>query len=278
MLTLIFEAACPKSLSVNVMPQSVIPPLIRNGDTVATVEAVVKTCPAQSGSPPASVTVTLTVTPPTQATEEAGGHAHNTARLKGTLRDQNGQPAAGCVVDSFDAQGMGTCKVTYHPSQVSGVETIIAEADGFPKAQAKVTVQVPNLIPMPESDIGAWRLTGVEPPHPGSHYGTLETLDRIRAMATDYFTLHGESIGVNDISLIWGGLFDIRGNWAPPHDGHRLGRSVDIDRCAQTLVKQDDLDRIARRSYSGIRVVEKAMAAPPCPGPPETPRIHYNFP
>ncbi len=39
-------------------------------------------------------------------------------------------------------------------------------------------------------------------------------------------------LGINDMSLPLGGLFDIYHNWHPPHNSHRKGTSVDIDRCA----------------------------------------------
>ena len=35
-------------------------------------------------------------------------------------------------------------------------------------------------------------------------------------------------LDVNDISLRWGGLFDIHGDWSVPHRTHRTGRTVDI--------------------------------------------------
>lgn len=35
-------------------------------------------------------------------------------------------------------------------------------------------------------------------------------------------------VEINDISLIYGGMFDISGNGAPPHGGHREGRNIDV--------------------------------------------------
>jgi len=35
---------------------------------------------------------------------------------------------------------------------------------------------------------------------------------------------------LNDMSLPWGGLFDVNANWGRPHSGHRRGDSVDINR------------------------------------------------
>ena len=36
------------------------------------------------------------------------------------------------------------------------------------------------------------------------------------------------AVGVNDGSLMWGGLFDIRGGWTPSHSEHRTGSEVDL--------------------------------------------------
>ncbi len=136
---------------------------------------------------------------------------------------------------------------------------------------------MPGREELPLSVLGIWQLTGQTGRHGGNHYGTPYANARIRAMATEYFDLYGESIGVNDMSLAGGGLFDHQGTWAPPHHSHRTGTSVDIDRCAQTLVNQDELDRIAEKQYRGDRTVERALKPPPCDGPADTPRIHYEF-
>lgn len=141
---------------------------------------------------------------------------------------------------------------------------------------------VPDLGPL--SSLQSYRLTGQTGDHPDNHYGTNDTIFNIQGMAQDYFDICDEDIcnetlGINDMSLIWGGLFDVEGNWnsAPGHGLHRGGKSVDIDRCAQTLVMQDYLDRIAKK-HSGDRIVESALKPPPCEGPADTPRIHYEFP
>ena len=32
------------------------------------------------------------------------------------------------------------------------------------------------------------------------------------------------------MSLPWGGLFDVNGNWKPPHSGHRFGKHADVSK------------------------------------------------
>jgi hypothetical protein len=53
---------------------------------------------------------------------------------------------------------------------------------------------------------------------------------------------------INDISLQWGGLFDINADWRPPHYEHRRGRQVDfsnadnlpadLQRALRTIIRQ----------------------------------------
>ena len=72
----------------------------------------------------------------------------------------------------------------------------------------------------------------------------------IQLVALDFFAKFGATLGINDMSLRQGGLFDICGTWDPKdgctitrvdgttarikkgHSGHRSGTSVDVDRSA----------------------------------------------
>lgn len=90
-------------------------------------------------------------------------------------------------------------------------------------------IGIPGLEPMPVSGEGHWRLTGARTAHPDNHYGTPSTKTRVAGLARDYFEQAGIAIGINDMSLVRGGLFDLRANWLPPHKWHRTGMSVDID-------------------------------------------------
>jgi hypothetical protein len=253
-LTLIFEEACPKGLTLTVTPGSVRPRLPTfqtqwpaGVATSADIEALVKSCPAQPGIPPASVTVNFEVQAPEEGTEGAGGHAHNGMRPTGTFEmpyNQGGQTTASCTVTSFDTDGMGKCTVKYHPHQVGGVEMIIANATGFPNATATVTVEVPGLVNLADVQTNFFRLTGRTTTHPDNHWGSSHTIDSIQLVAFDFFERFQATLGINDLSLRQGGLFDIKGDWKPlerdeeqkrlkqGHLAHRKGRSVDIDRTA----------------------------------------------
>lgn len=88
------------------------------------------------------------------------------------------------------------------------------------------------------TDIG-WR----GKPHTANHYGTRTLRDAITAIARDYRKEFGcyrktkerlgfQPIGINDMALPYGGVFDIGRNWRGPHWTHHKGNSVDI-RCSR---------------------------------------------
>ena len=111
-----------------------------------------------------------------------------------------------------------------------------------------IIVRVPNLYPMPS---GNWRLTGQLPVHPINHYGTYYTIVNTHSMADDFYEQFDATLGINDMSLKWGGGFDIYGNWLDDitspqcrqkghgHCSHRKGTGVDIDRCALSTMQDN---------------------------------------
>lgn len=150
----------------------------------------------------------------------SGGHQHGGDRPHGSLYLDN------CTI----GEGLTFCVNIYSPSEVAGEENIVATLrDTGETAIGTVQILVPGLEPLTASAIGSWRLTGQTGMHNSNHYGTASTNTRIRTMATDYFEEAGIAIGINDISLVWGGLFDWQGTWAPPHSLHRIGKSLDVD-------------------------------------------------
>ena len=60
-----------------------------------------------------------------------------------------------------------------------------------------------------------------------------------------YDSITSPRLCINDISLPFGGLFDINGNWRRPHGSHRMG--VDIDIATRVVNEQGqvvgDVDR-----------------------------------
>lgn len=103
--------------------------------------------------------------------------------------------------------------------------------------------------------------------HPNNHNASPELHEFVRDMATMY-NIEADpadqgSIGLNDMSLELGGLFDIQANWSssPGHFRHRFGTDCDIDQMATTssgttVVDQATLKRIVTQELFGIFVKE----------------------
>jgi hypothetical protein len=244
-MMLTFEESCPRRLTISASPTSVrpvIPNAVAPAPASAIVDVSVQTCPPD-GRGPATVDIAVAVEPPSTGSPEAAGHLHDTrpAHAQGVLR-QAGADATGCTA-VIDAEGMGTCTLVYQPSEVSGVETIIATAPGFPEAQTKVTVEVPGLVELPADptryvQVGAPHnhadtndpCRGVPPTseHSQNHSGLPELNAAVVAIAETMLQETGILLRVNDMSLPRGGLFDIRNDWRTSHLTHRVGRNVDL--------------------------------------------------
>jgi len=66
-------------------------------------------------------------------------------------------------------------------------------------------------------------------PLPEGHYGTGDTIEKLKEIAEALYESTGRKLSVNDISLPRGGLFDYKKTWKPPHDSHRTGTDADIN-------------------------------------------------
>jgi hypothetical protein len=123
----------------------------------------------------------------------------------------------------------------------------VATSADFAEARATVRVAVPGLVDLAAVLTNFYRLTGSVPGrHIDLHWGTPMTTNNIQRLALDFFAVFEATLGINDLSLPAGGLFDLGGAWASPHAWHRTGTSVDIDSsacfdpavtgaCAQTI-------------------------------------------
>ena len=182
------------------------------------------------------------------------------------LTDQEGF----AVVDSFIA------------SQVSGKYLVTAwlASDATVMDTVNLEVKVPGLVNFRDlivfnerpflflqSDEGKAN-------HPSNTWCTTETGNNLLLAILDFYewTRTAEGGGrviqtsINDMSLVWGGLFDLRADWNvehPSHSFHRVGLSADVNMGA---MNQDQLEKLTKYvfSYGGVRHRER-------------PQIHYGF-
>ena len=177
---------------------------------------------SSTGEPVKGVSVNLEDKP----IEYSGGHDHNGDRPSGTFEDIN-----------ITTDSTGRASTEWTPPEFGGYEKIIARTTNtfFPAADTDtVTVRVDGLTFLPATPYYE-KVGGTQYHHgpPGyaedhNHYGTPDLVGAIYGMASNYRNNGGEIISINDMSLPFGGLFDIDGNWSPPHQTHRDGRNVDM--------------------------------------------------
>jgi hypothetical protein len=201
----------------------------RPADTGGISSATITAKVTSGGQPKAGVDVRLDV----DVQPNSGGHEHHDSnRPNGTLSRMQG------TTDSN-----GEVKVTFTAPEVAGIHNIKATCDGCSGTPAKkqIKVKVPDLVPInpnpPRNASGTYlyALTSVDAIHQGNaryHTGQywLSVAARINLdYLIDAFNEKGwGTVALNDASLIWGGRYDINGNWDRPHAGHRDGTEIDI--------------------------------------------------
>jgi hypothetical protein len=171
--------------------------------------------------PDADIQLTLTAYP------NGGGHDHHDARRPAGTYDRY-QGSTGRDGWQF--------KVTYTAPEVSGtIQTrgTCTVPNGICYGGVFTTdVKIDGLAPMPNGLnydlVGSWGMPGVSSQHIGNHYAAPSFAGK-RVYLADLYTLqYLGRLKYNDISLQWGGLFDIYNNWRPDHWEHRRGISADV--------------------------------------------------
>ncbi|HUL04111.1 MAG TPA: hypothetical protein VLV16_12880 [Gemmatimonadales bacterium] len=172
-------------------------------------------------------TVVLSLTPK----EGTAGHLHIGGKPRSTL-------------SLFTvATGSGTAEVTYTAPEFSGPVAIHGTSDSALDALDTIRVRVSGLMPLGPG--AAYALISDPGEHEGPYHGTpaflgaLKTLaDSLAAFANQIPSLppskrptgmFPSKLGVNDLSLVEGGRYDLNGNWTGEHSDHRVGTNADID-------------------------------------------------
>lgn len=66
------------------------------------------------------------------------------------------------------------------------------------------------------------------PAHPTTGWGNPRLLQELSSLAQTWYTIFEKPMVINDISLPYGGLLDVKIDWKRPHASHRKGISADI--------------------------------------------------
>lgn len=173
------------------------------------------------------------------------GHLHNNIdqmQASSFLDPIFGLSSTSCSTDSS-----GSCSLLYVSPIVSGIFRVTSTSIQLSSLldTRDLLVKVPGVLTS-LSFGSTYRPTGDIPgAHVDNHNGTLYLRTAITSIGNAYFSLTGQTLGINDMSLPLGGVFDISDgiqrtqcsippqvpncDWVPPHHLHRVGKSVDID-------------------------------------------------
>ncbi|MGQ9918508.1 MAG: hypothetical protein ACUVS7_13905 [Bryobacteraceae bacterium] len=169
------------------------------------------------------------------AVRGSGYHNHNSPiRSPGSL-----DPPAGSTTGPD-----GCARGVYYATDVAGLYWIEAwpyTSYGPAFDYMEIQVQVdPDLVELPNYHVYEKVSSPVSQYyHPLSYWGTFTAVYRLQQICEQFFHATGIVAGINDMSLPWGGRFDLgpappyNGTWwSPPHYEHMWGRNMALNLAA----------------------------------------------
>lgn len=163
--------------------------------------------------------------------ENSGGHAHS------------GGPTGTASPSSGVIPAAGTMPFVYKAPLASGrIRLNTFFSDGTVDTDFMI-VRVPGLQELLSSE--SIRLIGKTSIHPSNHFGHPALLAGVRKLASAFYEQFNRQLQVNDISLEWGGIFDLSADWTGPHHEHRDGRAVDIRTLGVPIAQREFIARKA---------------------------------
>jgi len=161
----------------------------------------------------------------------SGGHDHSANRPMGRFITP-----AGDTLTSFEGttDENGNAMFTYLSSGIGGIDSLFVRGKTEEDtATAAIVLKIADFQLLDDGEhydlTGAFGEPGVSSRHTVNHYGTANLVSKLKALAD---SVHADSsfvLRINDMSLKFGGPFDINNDWDTPHITHREGVSADVD-------------------------------------------------
>ena len=130
-----------------------------------------------------------------------------------------------------------------------------------------VDVQVQGLLEMESGQnyYFDWTYPGEQDYHPVNHYGSQKLIDSLGTVASEYKAAfpNSERLIFQDMSLPWGGVFDLNYDWKEPHYGHTIGADADINRTAVPQENRQKLLEIMCGLTPGVFLERDSPGEPP---------------
>ena len=135
----------------------------------------------------------------------SGYHSHYAERPKGSFYTWTGNES-GQAATGFD----GCAYIYWYAPQASGGHDILATSTIGGSTSIHIMVWTNSSAAMLELAASAdYQLVGSTGDHPYNHFGTSTAISGIQSMMADFRQMTGVVAQVNDMSLGWGGTFDL---------------------------------------------------------------------
>ena len=228
---------------------------------------------------------------------DSGGHSHDGNRPMGRYKYPIGSTSTTQTITA-KTDANGRLKFRYVASQFGGVERINVHllSDTTKVDTLSLITKVPmldslapgqhyELVGTPNNWSGTndpCRTVRPRSEHFRNHYGTARLRLAVQQIANAYDSLHSKiRLRVNDMSLVYGGLFDASNNdlptphpWTTPHSEHRIGINADIG--YQGINAQNQCVDIDTTDIQKI-ILKKTTKKPLNHRPPGPPAPHFHI-
>ena len=169
-------------------------------------------------SPAARLRVTVTLS---HDGGDDGGHNHAAGRPIGSFLADRADTSHEVTTGSD-----GTANLTFFAPVAAGFVRVQATANGV-TTRDSIRVALSDLVELPSGSSDYSRV-GATLAHDASFYGRPALIAALIDAARLFKLENRVSLGINDMSLAEGGVFDLSLDWRKPHCGHRVGVSADI--------------------------------------------------
>jgi hypothetical protein len=161
----------------------------------------------------------------------SGGHEHSEDRPTGRFVTVAKETL---VAVQAKTESDGKKEFTYLSSGIGGIDSIFVKGTtDKDTASAVIVLKLGDLEDLTDGNhydlVGEYGETDVTSRHRRNHYGKVDLIKKVKALADTIYADKKYELRINDMSLQLGGPFDIYNNWDTPHQKHRQGVSADID-------------------------------------------------